>query len=113
MGISRVGMGNLGMTGGMMIGAPGGQPSIGYFARMRPAWTMSGMAGYGRVVSIMFIITLTSSPVTLSVDAPGSSDGVSWNWVMKPSMSTVGVRSRRTMTTTRLNGRSNGLVSKL
>ena len=47
--------------------------------------------------------TLTSSPVTVSRDAPAVAPGVSSRWVIKPSMSTFGVPAKVTMRITRLN----------
>ena len=70
------------------------------------------MLAYDSVFSLRSISSEMSSPVTVSVLPPGSSDGVNCIWVMTPSSSTVGVRLNRTSTTTRMNGRSSGWVMR-
>src|SRR4030088_2574748 len=87
-GIVLVGIGGESVNGGTMTGMI---PYTAYFARIRATLAAIGRAGYGIFICITSINTLKSSPVTVSVDWPGSLLGVnSWR-VTIPSISTLGI----------------------
>jgi hypothetical protein len=76
------------------------------------AMTDSSWAGCSADLSSRSIIRLTSSPVTVRVEAPGWLLGVSSWWVMTPSIRTRGTTPMVTTMTTRLKVLSNGRLSR-
>jgi hypothetical protein len=59
------------------------------------------------------IITLTSSPVSVSVPVPGWLPGENWWVVTIPSISTAGSAPKTTCMITRVNGCRSGFCSSL
>jgi hypothetical protein len=104
-----VGRGGEGKSAGEMFA--GTMPYCAYLRRMRRTMLSALIAGQGKGSCFMSIITLTSSPVTVRTEAPGSLLGTSWMFVMMPSMMTSGTKLNRTVRTTRLKGRSRGFNS--
>ncbi len=79
-----------------------------YLATMMRTMLSALIAGHSTASCFKSIITLTSSPVTVRIEAPGALLGTSCTFVMMPSMMTCGTRLKETVSTTRLKGLSRG-----